>query len=135
MNPIPKKAILSPKRPSERYIPQYERDMAAMLLDAYKTALAAPDGRYCLNPEAPDGEQVVLRSEQVLDYLLYDLERIKDHGTLHFTEPDTNSILIQLYFKEQRARGLSYEKAVEATADRYPLSERTVRRIVDKAKI
>jgi hypothetical protein len=131
---VQSKGVLARKRPSERYISEYERGLAAKLLDTYALALNSPDGRYCPNPDAPEDEQVVLRADQVRDYLLLDLERIRDYGTLHFSEVDTNAMLIRHDVRELRASGLSYEKAVAAAAERYPVGERTIRRIVGKAK-
>ncbi|MEV4783408.1 hypothetical protein [Burkholderia sp. LMU1-1-1.1] len=127
------RGVLARERPSGRYISDYERGLASTLLDTYTAALSSPDRRYCPNPDDPEEEQVTLYADQVVDYLLADLARIRDHGTLHFSEIDTNAILIRAFVRERRAAGDTYEKAVEAGAQRYPMGERTIRRVV-KAK-
>lgn len=126
--------VLAPKRPSGRLISETERKQAGESLDKYEAALSSPEGYFCPNPDAPEEEQQRLYASQVLGYALNDLRRIRDHGTLFFVEVDTDKWFIRMEVAALRATGLSYEKAIETVAEKHPIGERTIRRIVDKAK-
>ncbi len=107
-----------------------ERKHAREWVSFYRMAQAEPGGRLCLNPEDPPDEQTWIDGNDP-EYLLRMLEDFSEHGTFEPVGVLATSIQLlplRMEYKRARASGKTHEKAVQALADCYNLSTRTIER-------
>lgn len=108
-----------------------ERAHARKWVELYRLAEQAPDGRYCVNPDAPYSEQDFIYADDP-ELLLLLLQCFAETGkflpkdTLNIKGMVLRSEILQLRKKTGKVPG----GAVQAVADKYNLEKRTVGRLV-----
>ena len=99
-----------------------------------RKALSSPDGRVCVNPEAPVEERSYMYAHEILECALRALERFGEHGDHFRPEWDINRMAIRGEVSGLRKRGSSFEEAVAAVADNLGVDDRTVSRFISHGK-
>jgi len=107
-----------------------ERQLARQWAECYRLAQAAPDKRYCLNPEDEEECQTFIYADDP-GPLLAVLESFAKHGS--FASIDTMGIpemLIREELAELRQSGKRREDAILDLSEKYHRSPRTIERMV-----
>lgn len=107
-----------------------EREHAHKWVELYRLAEQAPDGRYCVNPEAPCNEQDFISADDP-EPLLQLLECFAKSGK--FVQKDTLKIegfVLRSEIADQRKSGIVRGGAVQAIADKHSFDIRKVERLI-----
>ena len=107
-----------------------EREHAGDWVKLYREAELAPEGRYCVNPEAPYDEQDFIYADNP-EPLLQLLDCFAKSGK--FVSKDTLNIkglVLRSEIAQLRKRGMVQGGAVQAVAEKRHLDKRTVERLI-----
>ena len=107
-----------------------EREHARKWAALYRLAEKAPEGRYCVNPNAPHNEQSFIYADDP-GHLLSLLECFAETGK--FVPKDTlgiQGLVLRYEIAQLRNSGTVHGGAVQAIADKHSLDKRTVERLI-----
>lgn len=105
-----------------------EREHAREWVKLYRLAELSPDGRYCVNPDAPYDEQCFICADDP-EPLLLALACFAEHGK--FRAKDTlgiEGLLLRHEIEELRKGGRVSGGAIQAVADKNSIDKRTLQR-------
>lgn len=111
----------------------YDRQQAQIWASTYRLAQSNPNGRHCVNPDAPEEERAFLYADNV-DFLLELLENFAANGTFQFDSRDTNRLVFCMQYDLLRAAGKTREVAVESLAEIHNRSASSVNRTMQKPR-
>lgn len=109
---------------------QAEREHARSWVELYRLALKEPDGRYCVNRDAPSDEQVFICVDDT-EPLLQLLDCFAKTGK--FLPKDTIGIqgwLLRFEIEQLRKGGKVHGGAIQAIADKHSLHKKKVERLI-----
>lgn len=103
-----------------------DRDRARELVELYRRAQRAPDGRLCLNPDDDSNDQHWIDGTDPT-ILLQALERFATSGTFAL-EMDFTPLVVRAQYRELLSTGLTSTQAQERLAEQQHVDPRTVQR-------
>lgn len=106
-----------------------ERACARKWVELYRLAEQAPDGRYCVNPEAlPENQDFIDANDPEL--LLLVLSGFAEHGTFQAIDPLNNArrLIIRAELEQLRRAGVGYDDRIVTIAEKYRRSTREIQR-------
>lgn len=106
-----------------------ERECARKWVERYRRAEQSPDGRYCVNPEAPHEEQYFICADDP-EPLLQALSSFAEHGTLQAIDFRDNGrrLVIRAELEQLRQAGVAYDDRIATVAEKYRRSTREIQR-------
>lgn len=108
---------------------QEERELARQWVELYRLAEQSPDGRHCVNPEAPLEEQSFVYADDP-EPLLLALLGFAEQGTFQTVDTmDIQRLIICAEYRRLRKRGLDYVQAIAELAEERHCSTRKIERI------
>ena len=107
-----------------------DREHACKWVALYRLAEMAPDGRYCVNPDAPVDEQFFICADDPEPLLLI-LACFAAHGKFHAKDTlGIKGLLLRHEIEELRRRGRVSGGAIQAVADKNSIDRRKLQRLI-----
>ena len=106
-----------------------ERARARKWVELYRLAEQAPDGRYCVNPEALPENQTLIDAKDP-ELLLQVLLGFAEHGTFQAVDLNGNArrIVIRAELEQLRQAGVGYDDRLAEIAEKRGRSTRGIQR-------
>jgi hypothetical protein len=104
-----------------------ERKRLAHWVSMYRQAQAAPDRRYCVNPQDEPENQYFIHADDPEPLLLL-LEDFVRHGTFALVDDPARAMVMRREFTELRAQGITREKALAVLGEKHHCDPSTVKR-------
>lgn len=105
-----------------------ERACARKWVERYRLAEQSPDGRYCVNPEAPPEEQDFIEANDP-ELLLQALLGFAEHGTFQAIDPlNVRRLVIRAELEQLHQDGVGYDDRIATIAEKYHRSTREIQR-------
>ncbi len=120
------------KKPIGRKASDEAMTHAQALIDMCEPALKDPTAPYCINPDDPIDDQILISSTQATGMLLNAVRNLAETGWMQETRVDVGRFVIRERFESIKKRPEigSIKAAIAALSEEYPRSERDLQRIL-----